>query len=46
MVYDKVTTVEAMEDAGGMFAGVTVFRVHDHFPAEDQNTWYQVDDRR
>ena len=43
VVYDKVSTVEATEDAGGMFAGVTVFRVHDHFPAEEQNTWYQVD---
>jgi hypothetical protein len=43
VVYDKVSTVEAMEDAGGMYAGVTVFRVHDHFTAEDQNTWYQVD---
>jgi len=43
VVYDKVSTVESMEDAGGMFAGVTVFKVHDHFPAEDQNTWYQVD---
>ncbi|HET6148631.1 MAG TPA: hypothetical protein VFH68_13940 [Polyangia bacterium] len=43
MTYDKVSTVEATEDAGGMYAGVTVFRVHDHFTAEDQNTWYQVD---
>jgi hypothetical protein len=42
-IYDKTSTVEATEDAGGAFAGVSVFRVHDVFPTETQNTWYQVD---
>src|SRR5947209_8347060 len=41
--YDKVSTVTATEDAGGPYAGTTVFHLIDTFPADTQNTWYQVD---
>jgi len=41
--YDKTSAVIATEDAGGQAPGVTVFHLVDTFPADKQNTWYQVD---
>jgi len=43
VTYDKVTSVQALEDVGGPFAGVLAFRTLDTFPSETQSTWYQVD---
>jgi hypothetical protein len=43
VAYDKTTAVTATEDAGGPAAGITVFHLVDTFPADKQNTWYQVD---
>ena len=43
VTYDKTTTVIDTEDAGGPAAGVTVFHLVDTFPANKQDTWYQVD---
>jgi hypothetical protein len=43
VLYDKVTSVQALEDAGGAFAGVMAYRTMDQFPTETQSTWYQVD---
>ena len=43
VTYDKVSTVQGTEDAGGPAAGITVFHLVDTFPADTQNTWYQVD---
>lgn len=43
VTYDKTTAVIATEDAGGPAAGITVFHLVDTFPANKQDTWYQVD---
>jgi hypothetical protein len=43
VAYDKTSAVIDTEDAGGPAAGVTVFHLVDTFPADKQNTWYQVD---
>ncbi len=43
VTYDKTSTVKGTEDAGGPAAGITVFHLVDTFPADTQNTWYQVD---
>ena len=43
VTYDKVSTVQETEDAGGPDAGITVFHLVDTFPADTQDTWYQVD---
>jgi hypothetical protein len=43
VLYDKVSTAESSEDVTGQFAGVIAFRVHDVFPNDQQQTWYQVD---
>jgi hypothetical protein len=43
VTYDKTTTVIATQDAGGPAAGITVFHLVDTFPANKQDTWYQVD---
>jgi hypothetical protein len=43
VAYDKTSVVMDTEDAGGPAAGVTVFHLVDTFPADKQNTWYQVD---
>ena len=43
VTYDKTSTVQDTEDAGGPDAGITVFHLVDTFPADKQDTWYQVD---
>jgi len=43
VIYDKTSTVETQEDAGGPKAGTSAFRLRDTFPSESQLTWYQVD---
>ncbi len=43
VAYAKTSTVQDTEDAGGPAAGITVFHLIDIFPADKQDTWYQVD---
>jgi len=43
VIYDKNSTVEAQEDAGGPKAGTMAFRWRDTFPSNGQLTWYVVD---
>jgi hypothetical protein len=42
VIYDKTSTVETQEDAGGPKAGTMAFRLRDSFPNNEQLTWYVV----
>jgi hypothetical protein len=42
VVYDKNSSVEALEDIGGMAAGIMGYRVRETIKASIQDTWYEV----
>ena len=42
VVYDKQSSVEALEDIGGMAAGIMGYRVRETIKSSIQLTWYEV----
>lgn len=42
VMYEETNVVEALEDMGGVKAGVMAFRMRETLPNETQLTWYQV----